>query len=76
MNRPSILGTYTTDFVYDRLANGVLDELKRFNRKTEKGHRSAKHHQYFTPDIGHPALPTTSGRGHGLDASLYQLGPN
>lgn len=56
VNRPSIVGTYTNDFVYDRLAPGVLDELKRLNPKNEKGHRSAKHHQYFTPDIGHPAL--------------------
>ena len=56
VNRTSVVGKYTNDFVYDRLAPGVLDELKRLNPKNEKGHRTAKHHQHFTPDIGHPAL--------------------
>ena len=56
VNRPSVVGKYTNDFVYDRLAPGILDELKRLNPKNEKGHRAAKHHQHFTPDIGHPAL--------------------
>jgi hypothetical protein len=56
INRPSVVGTYTNDIVYSRLAPGILDELKKLNPKTETGHRKAKHTQFFTEDIGHPAL--------------------
>ncbi len=56
VNRPQIVGHYTNDIVWDRLAPGVLAELERINPKTESGKRRSKHHQYLTPDIGHPAL--------------------
>ncbi len=56
VNRPSVVGHYTNDLVYERLAPGVLDELQRRNPPDEKGHRKAKHHQWLTEDIGHPAL--------------------
>lgn len=54
--RPQIIGHYTNDFVYKRLAPGVLDELKLRNPKLPSGHRGNKHHQWFTPDFGHPKL--------------------
>ena len=53
---PSVVGKYTTDLFYSRLGPGVLDELKRLNPKTEKGHRKARHHQWLTDDVGHPML--------------------
>jgi hypothetical protein len=56
INRPSIVGTYTRDIVYARLAPGILNELEQLNPKLENGHRKAKHHQWMTADIGHPAL--------------------
>jgi hypothetical protein len=56
VNRPSVVGRYTNDLVWDRLAPGVLEELQRRNPKDEKGRRKAKHHQFLTDDIGHPAL--------------------
>ena len=56
VKRPSIIGKYTNDIVYSRIAPGVLEELKRVNPKDEKGHRPAKHHQWFTPEFGHPKL--------------------
>jgi hypothetical protein len=56
INRPSIVGTYTRDIVYARLAPDVLKELERLNPKTEGGHRKVKHHQWMTEDVGHPAL--------------------
>lgn len=56
LNRPSIVGTYTNDIVYKRLAPGVLEELKKLNPPDEKGIRKIKHHQFLTQDIGHPAL--------------------
>ena len=56
VKRPSIIGHYTNDFVYDRLAFGVLDELKRINPRLPSGQLKNRHHQWFTPDMGHPKL--------------------
>ena len=56
INRPSVVGHYTNDLVYDRLAPGVLEELKRRNPPDERGIRKSRHHQWLTEDIGHPAL--------------------
>ena len=44
------------DVVYERLAPGVLEELRRLNPPTDKGHRKHRHHQWLTNDVGHPAL--------------------
>ena len=54
--KPSVIGRYTNDFVYDRIAPGVLDELRRLTPKTPKGYRRNKFFQWFTPDFGHPKL--------------------
>jgi len=56
VNRPRSVGHYTKDIVYARLAPGVLTDLERRNPKDEKGNRKAKHHQWLTEDVGHPAL--------------------
>ena len=54
--RPGVVGTYTTDIVYERLAPGIVKELETINPKNGKGNRKAKHHQWLTDDVGHPAL--------------------
>ena len=57
VKRPSVIGHYTNDFVYSRLAPGVLDDLKKRNPTIpSKGRRKSTHHQWFTPDLGHPKL--------------------
>jgi hypothetical protein len=56
VNRPSVVGKYTNDLVYQRLAPGILDEMQKRNPKDEKGQREGKHHQLLTGDIGVPAL--------------------
>ncbi len=56
VNRPSVVGKYTNDLVYQRLAPGILDELQKRNPKDDKGHREGKHHQLLTDDMGVPAL--------------------
>ncbi|MDE0387666.1 MAG: P63C domain-containing protein [Rhodospirillales bacterium] len=56
VKRPSVIGTYTNDIVYDRLAPGVLDELKRKNPPVAPGRRRHKHFQWLTGDVGHPKL--------------------
>lgn len=54
--RPGIVGTYTADLVYERLAPGILEQLEARNPKDEKGNRKGRHHQLLTDDVGHPAL--------------------
>jgi hypothetical protein len=56
VNRPQVVGKYTNDLVYERLAPKILDELKKRNPKNEKGERPAYYHQWLTEDVGHPAL--------------------
>ena len=54
--RTPLIGHLTNDLVYNRLAPGVLDELKRLNPTLPTGYRKNRHHQWFTPDLGHPKL--------------------
>ena len=56
VKRPSVAGRITNDIIYERLAPGVLDELKRITPKDVKGRRKHRYHQRLTSDIGHPAL--------------------
>ena len=50
------VGRDTNDIVYERLAPGVLDELQNINPTLPTGGRRDKHHQWFTPEHGHPRL--------------------
>ena len=54
--KPSVVGKYTNDVVYERLAPGILEELQERNPKDSKGHRKSKHHQWLSDEVGHPAL--------------------
>ena len=54
--KPSVVGHYTNDIVYERLAPGILEELQSRNPQNKRGRRKVRHHQYLTEDIGHPAL--------------------
>lgn len=56
VKRPSVIGHYTNDFVYARLAPGVLDELKLITPRLPSGQLQHRYFQRFTPDIGHPKL--------------------
>lgn len=56
VNRPQVVGHYTNDLVYERLAPNILKELETRNPKNPRGQREAKHHQWLTEDVGHPAL--------------------
>jgi hypothetical protein len=55
-NRYSVVGHYTNDLVFERLASGLLEELKRKTPKDQKGNRANKLHQWLTDDIGDPML--------------------
>ncbi|MDX5932451.1 P63C domain-containing protein [Acidiphilium acidophilum] len=54
--RPSVIAAWTDDFVYDRLAPGLTEELRNKNPIVETGRRTHKHHQWFNPERGHPSL--------------------
>ncbi len=56
VKRPQYIGRLTNDVVYERLAPGILEELKTRNPRDDKGRRKTTHHQWLTEDIGHPAL--------------------
>jgi hypothetical protein len=56
VKRPSVVGYLTNDIVYDRLAPGILAELKKIIPKDEKGRRKHKFHQRLTENVGHPKL--------------------
>ena len=56
VNRPQVVGHYTNDLVWDRIAPGVRTDLERINPKKETGSRRVKHHQWLTHDVGHPEL--------------------
>lgn len=56
VKRPSYVGKLTNDLIYERLAPGVLDELREKNPPDEKGRRKHKHFQWLTGDLGHPRL--------------------
>jgi len=54
--KPGVVGKYTMDIVYQRLAPGLVKELELRNPKEDTGRRKAAHHQWLTEDVGHPAL--------------------
>jgi hypothetical protein len=51
--RPQYFGLLTNDIVYERLAPGLLEELKKKAKKDEK---KAHLHRRLTQEIGHPKL--------------------
>ena len=51
--RPQYFGVLTNDIVYERLAPGLLEELKKQAKKDEK---KAHLHRRLTQEIGHPKL--------------------
>ena len=48
---PSVVGHYTNNYIYERLAPGVLTELRIKNPE-----RAIRHHQWFNSEYGHPKL--------------------
>lgn len=50
--RPSIVGIWTNNIIYERLNKKVLDHLKKMNPLYECGARQRSHHQHLTEDYG------------------------
>ncbi len=53
---PQYFGHLTNDLVYDRLAPGVLAELRKKNPTVSPGRRKHKHFQWLTEGVGDPRL--------------------
>lgn len=70
--RPGVIGTWTKDLIYSRIAPQLLKELERRNPKNEKGYRDFKHFQFLNDQIGEPKLREFFG---GLIA-LAKASPN
>ena len=83
--RPSAVAGWTNNFVYDRLAPSLTQELRDLNPTNTKGERLSKHHQWFNPEYGHPllkehisgvvALMRASGTWEGFKRSLDRAYP-
>ncbi len=56
VKRPKIVGSWTDDMVYARIAPGVLEELRQLNPRQPGGERKWRHHQWFKPDPGYIKL--------------------
>jgi hypothetical protein len=67
---PQVVGKYVKDLVYQRLAPGVLAELKRLNPPTEKGYKKHRNHQFLTRDLGHPSLTRMLYEQIGMQSAL------
>lgn len=50
--KPGIVGKYTNDLIYERLAPGVLEKLQELTPRNEQGKLKQKLHQRLTPDAG------------------------
>lgn len=51
-----MMGKMINSLVYERLPEGVMEQLKKQNPVIENGYRKHKHHQFLTEDVGHPHL--------------------
>jgi len=55
--RPPLIGKITNKIVYERLPQGVLEELRHRNpAEPGTGRRKWKHHQFLSEDLGQPDL--------------------
>lgn len=54
--RPGVIGHWTNNIVYKRLAPGVLEELRRQTPRSAAGDFKNKLFQRLTEDFGHPKL--------------------
>lgn len=66
MKLPPYFGHLVNNLVYERLAPGVLDELRRKNPVTDTGRRKSKHFQWLTKDVGNPSLVFHLGKLEGI----------
>lgn len=52
LGHPQYLGKFINKYVYERLPQGVLEELENKNPFNENGNRKYRHHQFLSEGIG------------------------
>lgn len=62
VRRPQYFGVLTNDIVYNRLAPGVLEELRRVTPRNDDGRPKAKYFQSLTSNTGYPKLREHLGK--------------
>ena len=81
-NHPRTVANITNRIVYEKLPNGVLEELKKRNPADEKGNRKYKQFQFLTPTHGYIHLVKHLSRLIGImedypdgawDDALYEI---
>lgn len=55
-NHPQYIGRLTNRLVYEKLAPGILDALKKANPTNSKGNRRNRHHQHLSENHGYREL--------------------
>ena len=55
-NHSQYIGKLTNRLIYEKLAPGVLEELRKINPKNERGGRKTKHFQRLTENVGYREL--------------------
>lgn len=55
-SRPGVIGHWTTNIIYKRLAPGVWEELNRIAARNDKGKLKHKLFQRLTDEVGHPKV--------------------
>lgn len=56
LKRPSFVGHWVNDIIYDRLAPGIREKLNKLNPRKPSGRRGGTHTQHLTEDYGIPEL--------------------
>ena len=56
VRRPGVIGTWTNDIVYQRLAPGIREELHKLAERDDKGRPKHKLFQRLSEGAGHPKL--------------------
>jgi len=71
--KPMQAGQLTRNLIYDKLPEGVIEELSRKNpRKTKGGNRKYHHHRFLTEDVGNPHL----SKQIAVVTALMRVSPN
>lgn len=54
--RPGVIGRWTNELIYGKMAPGLLEEIQKRNPTVTPGRRAFKNFQLLTDEIGDPAL--------------------
>ena len=73
VNHPQVIGHYTNNIIYARLAPGVLETLRERNPTVGPGQRKKRHHQWFTREYGTPDTQRSYHLGDCPHESLGKL---